>query len=71
MSASEAPATGFVLLEDGTRFDGDYVAARKYNPILNRYVPAMARFILHERVARSRWIGSGVVALGVGLVVLG
>jgi len=26
-------------------FDGDYVAARKFNPILNRYVPAMARFI--------------------------
>jgi Sulfotransferase family len=29
-------------------FDGDYVAARKFNPILNRYVPAMARF-LRER----------------------
>jgi drug/metabolite transporter (DMT)-like permease len=32
---------------------------------------AMARFILHERVDRSRWIGAGVVALGVALVVLG
>jgi len=29
-------------------FDGDYVAARKFNPILDRYVPAMARF-LRER----------------------
>lgn len=26
-------------------FDGDYVAARKFNPVLNRYVPAMARFL--------------------------
>ncbi len=26
-------------------FDGDYVAARTFNPILNRYVPAMARFL--------------------------
>jgi len=32
---------------------------------------AMARFVLHEDVARSRWIGAAVVALGVGLVVLG
>ena len=32
---------------------------------------AMARFILHEQVARSRWVGAGVVTLGVGLVVLG
>ncbi len=31
-------------------FDGDYVAARKFNPILNRYVPAMARFIREEPV---------------------
>jgi len=29
-------------------FDGDYEAARRFNPILNRYVPAMARF-LRER----------------------
>jgi hypothetical protein len=29
-------------------FDGDYVAARRFNPILNRYVPAMAR-LLRER----------------------
>jgi hypothetical protein len=29
-------------------FDGDYLAARRFNPILNRYVPAMARF-LRER----------------------
>lgn len=31
-------------------FDGDYVAARKFNPILNRYVPAMARFIREQPV---------------------
>src|SRR6266446_2641579 len=29
-------------------FDGDYAAAQRFNPILNRYVPAMARF-LRER----------------------
>src|SRR5512140_253756 len=29
-------------------FDGDYAAARRFNPILNRYVPAMAR-LLRER----------------------
>jgi len=32
---------------------------------------AMARFVLHEEVGRTRWVGAGVVALGVGLVVLG
>jgi hypothetical protein len=26
-------------------FDGDYDAARRFNPILNRYVPAMARLL--------------------------
>lgn len=26
-------------------FDGDYEAARRFNPILDRYVPAMARFL--------------------------
>jgi sulfotransferase family protein len=26
-------------------FDGDYEAARRFNPILNRYVPAMARLL--------------------------
>lgn len=26
-------------------FDGDYAAARRFNPILNRYVPAIARFV--------------------------
>jgi len=31
-------------------FDGDYVAARKFNPVLNRYVPAMARFVRERRV---------------------
>lgn len=35
-------------------FDGDYVAARKFNPILNRYVPAMARFIREQPVAFVR-----------------
>ena len=31
-------------------FDGDYEAARDFNPILNRYVPAMADFIRHAKV---------------------
>jgi len=31
-------------------FDGDYEAARRFNPILNRYVPAMARFLRERRV---------------------
>ncbi len=35
-------------------FDGDYVAARKFNPILNRYVPAMARFIRERPVSLVR-----------------
>jgi drug/metabolite transporter (DMT)-like permease len=32
---------------------------------------AMAATVLGERVERSRWVGSGVVAIGVGLVVAG
>ena len=35
-------------------FDGDYVAARKFNPVLNRYVPAMARFIRERPVPYVR-----------------
>ena len=35
-------------------FDGDYVAARKFNPILNRYVPAMARFLREKPVPLVR-----------------
>ncbi|MCC6849056.1 MAG: sulfotransferase [Deltaproteobacteria bacterium] len=35
-------------------FDGDYVAARRFNPILNRYVPAMARFIRERPVSFVR-----------------
>ncbi|MBI3782226.1 MAG: sulfotransferase [Deltaproteobacteria bacterium] len=31
-------------------FDGDYEAARRFNPILNRYVPAMARFLRERAV---------------------
>ena len=31
-------------------FDGDYEAARRFNPILNRYVPAMARLLGERRV---------------------
>ncbi len=31
-------------------FDGDYDAARRFNPILNRYVPAMARFLRERAV---------------------
>ena len=37
-------------------FDGDYEAARRFNPILNRYVPAMARF-LRERPAPLVQVG--------------
>jgi hypothetical protein len=35
-------------------FDGDYVAARKFNPVLNRYVPAMARLVRERRVPLVR-----------------
>jgi hypothetical protein len=35
-------------------FDGDYVAARRFNPILNRYVPAMARFLRDRPVPMVR-----------------
>ncbi len=35
-------------------FDGDYLAARKFNPIVNRYVPAMARFLRERPVALTR-----------------
>lgn len=31
-------------------FDGDYIAARKFNPLLTRYVPAMARFLREQPV---------------------
>jgi hypothetical protein len=31
-------------------FDGDYAAARRFNPILNRYVPAMARLLRQRPV---------------------
>lgn len=31
-------------------FDGDYQAAQNYNPILNRYVPAMATFLRQKDV---------------------
>ncbi len=31
-------------------FDDDYEAAQNYNPILNRYLPAMARFIREKKV---------------------
>ena len=33
--------------------------------------PAMARVVLHEQVGRDRWVGAGVVAVGVALVVRG
>jgi len=33
-------------------FDGDYAAARQFNPILNRYVPAMARLLREAAVPR-------------------
>ena len=35
-------------------FDGDYVAARKHNPVLNRYVPAMASFMREQPVPYVR-----------------
>ncbi|HOD49671.1 MAG TPA: sulfotransferase [Candidatus Hydrogenedentes bacterium] len=31
-------------------FDGDYAQAQNYNPILNRYVPAMAEFLRQDAV---------------------
>jgi hypothetical protein len=31
-------------------FDGDYAAAQSYNPLLNRYVPAMASFLRQTEV---------------------
>ncbi|HIA48520.1 MAG TPA: sulfotransferase, partial [Candidatus Hydrogenedentes bacterium] len=31
-------------------FDGDYQAAQKYNPLLNRYVPALAKFLRQNEV---------------------
>jgi len=35
-------------------FDGDYLAARRFNPVLNRYVPAMARFLRERPVPMVR-----------------
>lgn len=35
-------------------FDGDYQAARRFNPILNRYVPAMARLLREDAVPLAR-----------------
>lgn len=35
-------------------FDGDYEAARRFNPILNRYVPAIARLLRENRVPLVR-----------------
>ena len=32
-------------------FDGDYAAAQQYNPLLNRYVPALAAFLRRDDVA--------------------
>jgi len=31
-------------------FDGDYAAAQAYNPIVNRYVPALAKFLRQDKV---------------------
>ncbi|HIA47752.1 MAG TPA: sulfotransferase [Candidatus Hydrogenedentes bacterium] len=31
-------------------FDGDYQIAQNYNPLLNRYVPALARFLRQSEV---------------------
>ena len=33
-------------------FDGDYEVAQSYNPLLNRYVPALAGFLRQEEVPR-------------------
>ncbi len=35
-------------------FDGDYETAMKYNPIINRYVPAMAKFIRQNTAPHFR-----------------
>ncbi|PJA28167.1 MAG: hypothetical protein CO189_05230 [candidate division Zixibacteria bacterium CG_4_9_14_3_um_filter_46_8] len=32
-------------------FDGDYATAQNYNPVLNRYIPAMARFLRQDKVS--------------------
>jgi hypothetical protein len=32
-------------------FDGDYAVAQNHNPILNRYVPAMAKFLRQDEVS--------------------
>ncbi|MDZ7379641.1 MAG: sulfotransferase [candidate division KSB1 bacterium] len=35
-------------------FDGDYEAAHRFNPLLHRYVPAIARFLREGRVPTER-----------------
>ncbi len=35
-------------------FDGDWGSANEFNPVINRYVPAMARFLREQPVAMER-----------------
>lgn len=43
-------------------FDGDYAAAHEYNPILERYVPAIARFLREKRVPVRQVVYEELVA---------
>jgi Sulfotransferase family len=43
-------------------FNGDYAAAQAYNPILDRYVPALARFLRERRVPTCHVVYEKLVA---------
>lgn len=43
-------------------FNGDYAAAHAYNPILERYVPAIARFLRQGKAARHHVVYEKMVA---------
>lgn len=43
-------------------FDGDFAAAHRYNPILERYVPAIARFLRDGAAARHHVVYEHMVA---------
>lgn len=43
-------------------FDGDYQAAHRYNPILERYVPAVAAFLREKKVAVQHVVYEQLVA---------
>jgi LPS sulfotransferase NodH len=46
----------------GSFFSSDYEAAHRYNPILERYVPAVARFLRQRRVALHHVVYERLVA---------